>query len=160
MTALPSRVTLVDVGPRDGLQNEKTPVSTEDKARLIEELIGLGAKRIEAVSFVNPKAVPQMADADAVMAAVPRTDAVSYIGLVLNTRGALRAVDAGVDEYGAAVLGEPTIVLRCTIGDVVDRRRFRSRQPSSAGSARRRADRPRAARRSDPGVGDKPRDQR
>ena len=91
-------VSIVDVSPRDGLQNEKTPVSTEDKVRLIEELIRMGAKRIEAVSFVNPKAVPQMADADAVMAAVPRTDAVSYIGLVLNTRGAHRAVDAGVDE--------------------------------------------------------------
>jgi 16S rRNA (guanine527-N7)-methyltransferase len=72
----------------------------------------------------------------------------------------LGVVDAGVDEYGAGVLGEPTIVLRCTIGDVVDRRRFRSNQPSSAGSARRRADRPRGARRSGPGVGDKPRDQR
>lgn len=97
--AKPARpVSIVDVSPRDGLQNEKTPVSTEDKVRLIEELIQLGARRIEAVSFVNPRAVPQMADADAVMAAVSRTDAVSYIGLVLNTRGAVRAVDAGVDE--------------------------------------------------------------
>jgi hydroxymethylglutaryl-CoA lyase len=91
-------VSIVDVSPRDGLQNEKIPVSTQDKVRLIEQLIQLGARRIEAVSFVNPKAVPQMADADAVMAAVPRTDAASYIGLVLNTRGAVRAVDAGVDE--------------------------------------------------------------
>ncbi|MDJ0458053.1 hydroxymethylglutaryl-CoA lyase [Arthrobacter sp. NQ7] len=91
-------VSIVDVSPRDGLQNEKTPVSTEDKVRLIEELVRMGAKRIEAVSFVNPKAVPQMADADAVMAAVPRTGDVSYIGLVLNTRGAHRAVDAGMDE--------------------------------------------------------------
>lgn len=91
-------VSIVDVSPRDGLQNEKTPVSTADKVRLIEQLIDLGAQRIEAVSFVNPKAVPQMADADAVMAAVPRTDTVSYIGLVLNTRGAVRAVEAGVDE--------------------------------------------------------------
>lgn len=71
----------------------------------------------------------------------------------------LGVVDAGVDAYGAAVLDEPTIVLRCTIGEVVDRRRFRSRQPSSAGSARRRADRPRASRRSGPGVGDHPRHQ-
>ncbi|GAA2500324.1 16S rRNA (guanine(527)-N(7))-methyltransferase RsmG [Terrabacter carboxydivorans] len=71
----------------------------------------------------------------------------------------LGVVDAGVDEYGAAVLAEPTIVLRCTIGEGVDRRRFRSRQPSSAGSARRRADRPRASRRSGPGVGDRPRHQ-
>lgn len=71
----------------------------------------------------------------------------------------LGVVEAGVDAYGAAVLSEPTIVLRCTIGEVVDRRRFRARQPSSAGSARRRADRPRASRRSGPRVGDRPRHQ-
>ena len=91
-------VSIVDVSPRDGLQNEKVPVSTEDKLRLINELISLGARRIEAVSFVNPQKVPQMADADAVMAGVPRDRGASFIGLVLNTRGAVRAVDAGVDE--------------------------------------------------------------
>ncbi|MEO5313951.1 hydroxymethylglutaryl-CoA lyase [Pseudarthrobacter sp. CC12] len=91
-------VSIVDVSPRDGLQNEKIPVSTHDKLRLINDLIALGARRIEAVSFVNPKKVPQMADADAVMAGVPRAAGASYIGLVLNTRGAHRAVDAGVDE--------------------------------------------------------------
>ena len=91
-------VSIVDVSPRDGLQNEKVPVSTEDKLRLINELISLGARRIEAVSFVNPKKVPQMADADAVMAGVPRDRGARFIGLVLNTRGAVRAVDAGVDE--------------------------------------------------------------
>ncbi|MHA7277911.1 hydroxymethylglutaryl-CoA lyase [Arthrobacter sp. Hz1] len=91
-------ISIVDVSPRDGLQNEKVLVGTKDKIRLIEELIQMGARRIEAVSFVNPKKVPQMADADDVMAAVPRSPEVSYIGLVLNTRGALRAVDAGVNE--------------------------------------------------------------
>ena len=91
-------VSIVDVSPRDGLQNEKVPVSTEDKLRLINELVSLGARRIEAVSFVNPKKVPQMADADAVMAGVPRDNGASYIGLVLNTKGAVRAVEAGVDE--------------------------------------------------------------
>ncbi|MDQ1593578.1 MAG: hydroxymethylglutaryl-CoA lyase [Arthrobacter pascens] len=91
-------VSIVDVSPRDGLQNEKVPVSTQDKLRLINELIALGARRIEAVSFVNPRKVPQMADADAVMAGVPRDAGASFIGLVLNTRGAVRAVDAGVDE--------------------------------------------------------------
>jgi hydroxymethylglutaryl-CoA lyase len=91
-------VSIVDVSPRDGLQNEKVPVSTEDKLRLINELIILGARRIEAVSFVNPRKVPQMADADAVMAGVPRDAGASYIGLVLNTKGAVRAADAGVDE--------------------------------------------------------------
>lgn len=91
-------VSIVDVSPRDGLQNEKVPVSTQDKLRLINELIALGARRIEAVSFVNPRKVPQMADADAVMAGVPRDAGASFIGLVLNTKGAIRAVDAGVDE--------------------------------------------------------------
>lgn len=91
-------ISIVDVSPRDGLQNEKVPVSTDDKLRLINDLISLGARRIETVSFVNPRKVPQMADADAVMAGVPRDAGASFIGLVLNTRGALRAVDAGVDE--------------------------------------------------------------
>ncbi len=91
-------VSIVEVSPRDGLQNEKVHVSTVDKLRLIDRLIGMGARRIEAVSFVNPRKVPQMADADAVMAGVPRGNGVSYIGLVLNARGALRAVDAGSDE--------------------------------------------------------------
>jgi hydroxymethylglutaryl-CoA lyase len=91
-------VSIVDVSPRDGLQNEKVPVSTDDKLRLINGLISLGARRLEAVSFVNPRKVPQMADADAVMAGVPRDTGASFIGLVLNTRGAVRAVDAGVDE--------------------------------------------------------------
>ena len=91
-------VSIVEVSPRDGLQNEKVPVSTEDKLALINGLISLGARRIEAVSFVNPRKVPQMADAEAVMAGVPRNSGASFIGLVLNTRGAIRAVDAGVDE--------------------------------------------------------------
>lgn len=91
-------VSIVEASPRDGLQNEKIPVGTKEKVRLIEGLIDLGARRIEAVSFVNPKKVPQMADAEAVMAAVPRDRGASYIGLVLNTRGAIRAVEAGVDE--------------------------------------------------------------
>lgn len=91
-------VSIVDVSPRDGLQNEKVPVGTQDKLKLITELISLGVRRIEAVSFVNPKKVPQMADAEAVMAGVPRDAGASYIGLVLNTRGAVRAVEAGVDE--------------------------------------------------------------
>jgi 16S rRNA (guanine527-N7)-methyltransferase len=71
----------------------------------------------------------------------------------------LGVVDAGVDACGTGLLDEPTLVLRATIGDVVDRRRFRSRQPSSAGSARRRADRPRGGRRSGPAAGERPRHQ-
>jgi hydroxymethylglutaryl-CoA lyase len=97
-------VTVVEVAPRDGLQNESTPVSTEDKVTLIRRSISAGLRRIEATSFVHPRRVPQMADAEAVMAAVPRTEGVSYIGLVLNRRGLDRALAAGVDEINAVVV--------------------------------------------------------
>jgi hydroxymethylglutaryl-CoA lyase len=97
-------VTVVEVAPRDGLQNESTPVSTEDKVTLIRRSVAAGLKRIEATSFVHPRRVPQMADAEAVMAAVPRIEGVSYIGLVLNRRGLDRALAAGVDEINAVVV--------------------------------------------------------
>lgn len=93
-----STVEIVEVSPRDGLQNEKTIVSTADKVSLIEQVIDAGAKRIEAVSFVHPRLVPTMADAEAVMAAVPRVDGIRYAGLSLNARGTMRAIDARVDE--------------------------------------------------------------
>jgi hydroxymethylglutaryl-CoA lyase len=101
-------VTIVDVSPRDGLQNEATLLGTGTKVALIERLIASGVRRIEATSFVHPKRVPQMADAEAVMAAVPRRDDVSYIGLVLNRRGLDRALAAGVDEVNAVVVASDT----------------------------------------------------
>lgn len=91
-------VTIAEVGPRDGLQNEPTILPTEAKIALIERAIAAGLRRIEAVSFVNPKKVPQMADAEAVMAGVPRDRGAIYCGLVLNRRGFERAVEAGCDE--------------------------------------------------------------
>ncbi len=91
-------VTLVEVGPRDGLQNEPTILPTEAKIAFINRAIDAGLKHIEAVSFVNPKKVPQMADAEAVMAGVPRDRGAVYSGLVLNRRGFDRAVAAGCDE--------------------------------------------------------------
>ncbi|MEL6530019.1 MAG: hydroxymethylglutaryl-CoA lyase [Pseudomonadota bacterium] len=95
-------VEMVEVSPRDGLQNEKTQISTADKVALIERAIGAGARRIEVTSFVNPKAVPQMADADAVCAALPEREDVTYIGLVMNQRGAERALATGrIDQLGA-----------------------------------------------------------
>lgn len=97
-------VTLVEVSPRDGLQNEPEVFSTAQKIALIERALAAGLRRIEAVSFVNPRKVPQMADAEAVMAAVPRQPGVSYSGLALNVRGAQRAVDAGVDEINYVVV--------------------------------------------------------
>jgi len=96
-----SSIELVEVGPRDGLQNESVVFTTSQKLDLIGRLLDAGVRRIEATSFVNPKLVPQMADADAVAAALPRRDGVVFIGLVLNKRGALRAIEAGMDELGA-----------------------------------------------------------
>lgn len=93
----------VEVSPRDGLQNEKTILSTADKVELIERAIAAGARRIEVASFVNPKLVPQMADAEAVIAALPKRADVRTIGLVLNERGAGRALATSVDELGVVV---------------------------------------------------------
>ncbi|EGD58327.1 hydroxymethylglutaryl-CoA lyase [Novosphingobium nitrogenifigens DSM 19370] len=101
----PARIEIVEVSPRDGLQNEKTPVSTADKLALIDRALAAGVRRIEATSFVNPRAVPQMADADAVAAGLPERDDVTYIGLVLNLRGAERALATGrIDQLGAVAV--------------------------------------------------------
>ena len=96
MEMTPGRVEIVEVSPRDGLQNEPELLGTEDKVELITRAIAAGIKRIEATSFVDPRRVPQMADAEAVMAQLPRLDGVSYIGLVLNRRGFDRASEGGV----------------------------------------------------------------
>jgi hydroxymethylglutaryl-CoA lyase len=96
-----SEIEIVEVGPRDGLQNESVLFSTQQKLAFIERAIQAGVRRIEVASFVNPKLVPQMADAEAVSAGLVPHDDVIYIGLVLNKRGALRAIEAGLDELGA-----------------------------------------------------------
>src|ERR1700744_2531575 len=88
-------------GPRDGLENESVTFSTEQKLEMIARAIDAGVRRIEVASFVNPNLVPQMADAEAVCAGLNRRDDVIYIGLVLNKRGALRAMAAGLQELGA-----------------------------------------------------------
>jgi len=92
------RIEIVDVGPRDGLQNEDETLSPEVRARLCEKLAAAGVPRVEAASFVNPKRVPQMAGAEEVMAALDRSPGTSYAGLVLNEKGYERAIEAGVDE--------------------------------------------------------------
>jgi hydroxymethylglutaryl-CoA lyase len=99
----PERVVVTEVGPRDGLQNEARILPLEQKVELINRLSGTGLKRIEAVSFVSPKAIPQMADASGVMARVERAAGVTYIGLVPNERGARDAIAAGVDEVSVVV---------------------------------------------------------
>lgn len=107
-----SFIEFVEVGPRDGLQNEKALVATADKIALIERAIDAGARRIEVTSFVNPKKVPQMADADAVCAALPQRDDVTYIGLVMNLRGAERAIATGrINQIGAVVVSTDRFAL-------------------------------------------------
>ena len=92
------RVGIVDVGPRDGLQNEDKTLTPEIRAELCDRLAAAGVKRVEAASFVNPKRVPQMAGAEEVMMSIRRHPETTYAGLVLNERGYERAVEAGVDE--------------------------------------------------------------
>lgn len=91
-------VELVDVGPRDGLQNEKETLTPETRAELCDRLAAAGLPRVEAASFVNPKRVPQMAGAEEVMNGLNRREGTVYAGLVLNEKGYERAVQAGVDE--------------------------------------------------------------
>ena len=98
------RVEIIEVSPRDGLQSEPEVMSVDDKLRLIDRAISAGVRRIEATSFVSPKRVPQMADAEALMARLPRRDGVRYVGLVLNRRGFDRALAAGVDEVSMPVV--------------------------------------------------------
>jgi hydroxymethylglutaryl-CoA lyase len=107
MSDLPDRISLREVGPRDGLQNEE-PVPTEAKVELIDALSGTGVGRIEAVSFVHPRAIPQMADADEVWSRVRRAGDVRYSALVPNLRGAERALDAGFTELEVVVSASDT----------------------------------------------------
>ena len=101
-------IEIVEVGPRDGLQSEPGVLATATKVAFIERAIAIGARRIEVTSFVNPKRVPQMADAEEVLKALPRRDGVYYIGLVLNRKGFDRAAAAGCNEIGMAVVASDT----------------------------------------------------
>lgn len=96
-------IQIVEVGPRDGLQNEKAVLEPAVRADLVRRLEGAGARRIEAVSFVHPKYVPQMAGAEEVMADLPREAGRSRIGLALNGKGYDRALATGVDEINVAL---------------------------------------------------------
>ncbi len=107
MTDLPSRISLREVGPRDGLQNED-PVPTPAKIELINTLAGTGVQRIEAVSFVRPEAIPQMADADQVWRGIERVPGIRYSALAPNLRGARRALDSGFTEIEVVVSASDT----------------------------------------------------
>jgi hydroxymethylglutaryl-CoA lyase len=104
---LPAKISVREVGPRDGLQNED-PVPTEAKIELIDRLSHTGVGRIEAVSFVRPEAIPQMADASEVWQGITRAPSVRYSALVPNLRGAIRALDSGLTELEAVVSASDT----------------------------------------------------
>lgn len=105
-------VTVCEVSPRDGLQNDPATLTTGQKISLIHRAAAAGARRIEAVSFAHPARVPAMADAEAVMAGLDRTLGVTYSGLVLNERGLDRAQAAGVDEVNVVVVATDTFARR------------------------------------------------
>ena len=124
----PPRVTLVDVGPRDGLQNEKQNVSTEDKIELVRRLQEAGLREIEVTSYVSPKWVPQMADNAAVMAAIPRQAGVRHSVLVPNMTGLAAALAGGPatrpDEivvFGAASEAFSRRNINCSIAESIER---------------------------------------
>lgn len=105
-------VEIIEVAPRDGLQNQSAILSTQDKLFLIDHLCRAGAKRIEVASFVNPKRVPQMADAEAVLAGVRKSTGVTTVGLVLNQQGLARALRTPVDEIGMVAIASDTFGMR------------------------------------------------
>ena len=101
--ANPRNIAIVEVGPRDGLQNEAASVPTDVKIEFIRRAVDAGIRRIEVASFVSPRRVPQMADAEAILKALPHRDDVTYVGLVLNRAGFDRAAAAGCREIGMVV---------------------------------------------------------
>ena len=101
-------IEIVDVAPRDGLQSQPRIVDTQIKLELIGGLIDAGIRRMEVLSFVNPQRVPQMADAEQLLAALPGGEDVSYIGLVLNMRGFERAVESRINEINCVVVASDT----------------------------------------------------
>ncbi len=124
MSSLPSHVTLVDVGPRDGLQNEKQPVAAAHKIELVHRLQAAGLREIEVTSFVSPKWVPQMADNAEVMAGIHRKPGVRYGVLVPNTKGLEAALPTRPDEvvvFAAATEAFSQRNLNCSIEESIAR---------------------------------------
>jgi hydroxymethylglutaryl-CoA lyase len=122
--SIPAKVTIVEMGPRDGLQNEATLVPAATKIALIEALADAGLRRIEAGSFVSPKWVPQMADSEAVIAALKPRAATRYSALVPNMQGFARAASTGLTEiaiFGAASETFSQRNINCSIADSLDR---------------------------------------
>ncbi len=122
--SLPQKVRLVEVGPRDGLQNEPGEIRLADKLRLIDDLALAGLTTIEAGSFVNPKWVPQMADSDRVFAQLERHEGVRYAALTPNLKGAERALAVGADEVAVFTAASETFSQKntnCSIDETFER---------------------------------------
>ena len=122
--AVPPEVTIVEVGPRDGLQNEPTPVAVADKVALIEALADAGLPVVEAGAFVSPKWVPQMAGSDEVLRTIRRRPGVGYPVLVPNLKGLEAALAAGADEiavFGAASETFSQRNINCSIAESLER---------------------------------------
>ncbi|WP_028303774.1 hydroxymethylglutaryl-CoA lyase [Oceanospirillum maris] len=124
MPVLPQSVRIVEVGPRDGLQNEPGVISTEIKLQLIDKLADAGVRYIESASFVSPKWVPQMGDAKAVMTGLQRKSGVTYAALTPNLKGLESAIAAGVEEvavFGAASEAFSQKNINCSIAESLER---------------------------------------
>ena len=133
---LPSRVSVVEVGPRDGLQNEAARIETADKIAFVDRLSDAGYRTIEVSAFVSPKWVPQMADADQVFAGIRRRPGTRYTALVPNLAGLTRAINARVDEiavFAAASEGFSRRNINQTIRESLDRYREVSARARDAG---------------------------
>jgi hydroxymethylglutaryl-CoA lyase len=117
---LPARVTILEVGPRDGLQNEARPVPTADKVAFIKALVAAGLRHVEVTSFVHPRAVPQLADAGEVFARLPRAPGVELSALVPNLHGLRRAIGAGVRRIAVFTAASETFARR-NINMTIDR---------------------------------------
>jgi len=119
LTTLPQRIKICEVGPRDGLQNESSIVSIDDKVRYIDLLSAAGAPIVEATSFVSPKAIPQLADADDVFARIEKRPGVTYLVLVPNDRGLDRAIAAGARAIAVFTAASESFT-KANIGMTID----------------------------------------
>ena len=124
MTQLPSQVRIVEVGPRDGLQNEKQPIDAATKIKLVEKLADAGVSYIETGSFVNPKWIPQMAGSEEVFAGVQQKTGVTYAALTPNLQGYQRAVEANVSEVAVFIAASEAFSQKntnCSIAESLQR---------------------------------------
>lgn len=139
MTGRPKMIEIVEVGPRDGLQNEKHVFSTQAKIELVRRAFASGVRRIEVTSFVNPARVPQMADAEAVIAGVEDLPGVRLSALALNDRGADRAIATSVQEVTFGVVASETFNVRnqgATVRETLNMWKTVSRRLADAGKFR------------------------